>query len=200
VPEPLRWGRRGCAAHRTVRHHVRRWPAYPRRLGQGTSIERSGHVRAARVVYTLSIYVFCGLLRTVPAGHAQEPAPLPPATQIREKQTTLLDILRSINQLEHELTVKQEELRSPRAEGRHEEVTQHIQEIGVKLARLRKNLNEIASGVDPEAFARQQEELGLDWQKRLLELLSPVLNELRIAHLLDRHRLDLQDDAPALLG
>jgi hypothetical protein len=132
-----------------------------------------------------------GLLWSLAAGQAQPPASVSPAASQPDKRTTLLDIARTIEQLERDRAARQEEPRSPQAEGRQEEITQQIQSIGEKLQRLWASLNEIASGVNPELFAAKKEEPALDWQQKLLEFLEPILNELGrlTAHSRDIDRL-----------
>jgi hypothetical protein len=97
---------------------------------------------------------------------------------MQEKQTVLLGILHAIEQVEKDLQAQQEELRSRQAEGRQEELTRQIKTIGDKLRLLRDNLNEVASSVELEAFTGKPEDVPLDWQKELLNLLRPALNEL----------------------
>lgn len=126
-----------------------------------------------------AIIVLCGsLFVLVPPGYTQ----LPPAdiatAGVAEKRVTLRDIVLSIEQLERDLSAKQEELRSPRAAGRQAEVTQQIQAISAKLYTLREQFTEIATGVEPQAFTMPKEERRFDWQQRLLELVEPLLNEL----------------------
>jgi small-conductance mechanosensitive channel len=111
------------------------------------------------------------------AQPVQQPAETTPPPEIIEKQTILLDILRSVEQLEHDLKQKQREIRSPQAEGRKEEMLKEIQQLSAKIRTLRDNLNKIASGVDLDAFAQQDQE-EIDWKKTALELLHPVINEL----------------------
>ncbi len=127
------------------------------------------------IVLAILGFGWCFLL---PLSQAEQFSESPPALEISEKQAILRAILSSIDQLEQEVRVKQEELRSPRAEGRREELIQEIKEIGNKLGELRRNFNEIASGVDPAIFSAS-EEVEINWTKELKELLRPVINELR---------------------
>jgi small-conductance mechanosensitive channel len=108
---------------------------------------------------------------------ALQPSAVPTSPEITGKQAILLGILRSINQLEDELKAKREELRSPQAEGRQDEVVQQIKKIADKLTLMRENLNEVASGVDLDAFSTQAD-VDPNWQKRLYDLLRPLINEL----------------------
>lgn len=125
------------------------------------------------------IVILSGLLWWVPRGQAQPPPESAAGSaEAADKRVTLRDIVVSIEQLEHDLSAKQAELRSPRAEGRQDEVTQQIQTIGAKLRTLREQFTEIATGVEPQAFTKPKEERRFDWQQRLLELVEPVLNEL----------------------
>jgi len=127
----------------------------------------------------------------LPLAAEPPPAAVSPAAQEPGKRATLLDIVRTIEQLERERAARQEESRSPQAEGRQEEITQQIQAIGEKLRQLRASLNKIASGVNPEIFATKKEVSGLDWQQKPLEFLLPVINELGrlTAHSRDIDRL-----------
>jgi hypothetical protein len=138
--------------------------------------QRSPRRRAVRLG---SIVLLMGLLLSVPRGSAQGPAESQLSADIREKQAILLAIQRSIVQLEGALQTTQEELRSPRGEGRREELTQRIKTLGEKLAQLRGNFNEVATGIAFEQATSKQAEVELDWRQRILELLSPVLNEVR---------------------
>jgi hypothetical protein len=65
-----------------------------------------------------AIVLLVGLLLSVALGRAQGPAESQRSAESRETQAILLGIQRSIAQLEGELKAKQEELRSPSAEGR----------------------------------------------------------------------------------
>ncbi len=125
------------------------------------------------------IFLLLGWLLAVPQGFAQQAAKISPALEIREKQAILLSILSSIQQLDREVEATQEELRSPRGEGRREELTQRIHTLGEKLAQLRNNFNEMATGIELDKSASKKTEAELDWRQRILELLSPVLNEVR---------------------
>ena len=126
-----------------------------------------------------SICLLLGWLLVIPQGSAQQPAEISPSLEIREKQAILLSIHSSIEQLDREVEATQEELRSPRGEGRREELTQRIHTLGEKLARLRESFNQIATGIEPEKATSKKAEAELDWRQRILELLSPVLNEIR---------------------
>jgi hypothetical protein len=125
-----------------------------------------------------SIVLLVGLLLSAPLGSAQGPAESRLSAEIREKQAILLGIQRSIAQLEGELSAKQGELRSPSAEGRQQELLQQIKTISDKLDKLRETLNEVASGVDLQVFSGKPDDLHVDWQRRTLDLLRPLLNEL----------------------
>jgi hypothetical protein len=87
-----------------------------------------------RAVPLGSVVLLVGLLLTVSHGSTQGPAESQLPAEIREKQAILLGIQRSIALLEGELQATQEELRSPRGEGRREELTQRIKTFGEKLA------------------------------------------------------------------
>jgi len=126
-----------------------------------------------------SICLLLGWLLTVPLGFAQQPAEISPLLERQEKQAILLSIRSSIEQLDHEIQATQEELRSPRGEGRREELTERIKALGEKLAQLRENFNGVATGIDLDKATSKPAEGKLDWRQRLLDLLSPVLNEVR---------------------
>ena len=134
------------------------------------------HGRAVRL---WSVVLLVGLLLTVSHGSTQGPGESQLPAEIREKQAILLGIQRSIAQLEAELQATQEELRSPRGEGRREELTQRIKTFGEKLAQLRESFNGVATGIALEQAPSKQAEVELDWRQRILELLSPVLHEVR---------------------
>ena len=126
-----------------------------------------------------SIYLLLGWLLAIPQGFAQPPAEISPSLEIRERQAILLSIHSSIEQLDREVEATQEELRSPRGEGRREELTQRIKTLGEKLAQLRENFNEVATGIALDQATSKKGEVELDWRQRILDLLSPVLNEVR---------------------
>src|SRR5919201_7016092 len=126
-----------------------------------------------------SIYLLLGWLLAIPQGFAQPPAEILPSLEVREKQAILLSIHSSIEQLDHEIEATQEELRGPRGEGRREELTQRIKSLGEKLAQLRENFNEVATGIALDQATSKKAEVELDWRQRILDLLSPVLNEVR---------------------
>jgi hypothetical protein len=126
-----------------------------------------------------SICLLLGWLSGIPQGFAQQPAEISPALEIRERQAILLSIHSAIEQLDREVEATQEELRSPRGEGRREELTQRIKTLGEKLAQLRENFNEVATGIALDQATSKKAEVELDWRQRILDLLSPVLNEVR---------------------
>jgi hypothetical protein len=144
----------------------------PARRGEQMSL----HGRAVRLG---SIVLLVGVLLHVPFGSTQGPADRTPSADIHEKQAILLGIQRSIAQLEGALQATQEELRSPQGEGRREDLTQRIKTLGGKLAQLQENFNEVATGIALEQATVKPAEGELDWRQRILELLSPVLNEVR---------------------
>jgi hypothetical protein len=111
------------------------------------------------------------------AGMTQPPrAPLTGA-ELSQKQAILLGILHLTAQLEDELKSKQAELQSPQAEGRQDELLQQIKTLVGRLSQLRRDLDEVASGVDLDLF-KTQVDSDPDWQKRLYDLLGPLMNEL----------------------
>jgi hypothetical protein len=124
-----------------------------------------------------SIILLAGFLLSISLASAQGTPERQPSAEIREKQAILLGIQRSIAQFEGELKAKQEELRSPSAEGRQQEVLQGIKTISDKLDKLRATLNEVASGVDLQVFSGKPEDMRFDWQQKILDLLRPLLNE-----------------------
>ena len=126
-----------------------------------------------------SICLLLGWLLTIPLGFAQPPAEISPWLEGREKQAILLSIHSSIAQLDRDIATTQEELRSPRGEGRRDELTQRIKTLGEKLAQLRENFNEVATGIALQQATSKKAEVELDWRQRILDLLSPVLNEVR---------------------
>jgi hypothetical protein len=89
----------------------------------------------------------------------------------------LLDLLRSINQLERELQETQTELRSPQGEGRKDELKERVHQLSSKLTTLKMNLTEVASGVDLGVFS-VSETTEIDWKKHAFDLLRPILSEL----------------------
>jgi small-conductance mechanosensitive channel len=125
----------------------------------------------------LIVWLLVGVCLGLAAELAPKPSEDVPPPDIVEKQTILLDILRSVEQLERDLKAKQREVRSPQAEGRKEELLQEIQQLSGKLKTLRENLSKIASGVDFDALTQQKQQ-DIDWKKTALDLLHPVINEL----------------------
>lgn len=127
-------------------------------------------------------WLLVGLLTTLLLGFletwAQPPAVSHASAEMDAKQTVLVSLLRSITQLEKDLAVKHEELRSPEAVGHQEELTQQIRTIREQLTLLKHNFRALASGVDLQVFT-EAKEVERDWTKELYELLRPVLNELR---------------------
>src|SRR2546429_3761288 len=81
-----------------------------------------------------SICLLLGWLMITSQGFAQQPAEMSPSLELQEKQAILLSIRSSIEQLDHEIQATQEKLRSPRGDGRREEITQRIKPPGAKLA------------------------------------------------------------------
>ena len=128
--------------------------------------------------YGVAILLLGGLLLVAPHGQTQPSPAETSASGVSDKRVTLRDIVLGIDQLERNLSAKQAELRSPRAEGRQEEVTQQIQAIGAKLRTLREQFTEVATGVDEQEFTSPREERRFDWQQRLLERVEPLLNAL----------------------
>jgi hypothetical protein len=135
--------------------------------------------RKWRFGHHASICLLLGWLIAVPQGFAQQPSEISPSLEVREKQAILLSIRSSIEQLDREIEATQDELRSPRGEGRREELAQRIKTLGEKLAQLRENFSEVATGIGLEQATAQKAEVQLDWRQRILELLSPVLTEVR---------------------
>ncbi len=126
-----------------------------------------------------SICLLLGWLIIVPQGFAEQPAEISPSLEIREKRAILLSIHTSIEQLDREIEATQQDLRSPRGEGRREELTQRIHTLGEKVAQLRESFNQIATGIELDKATAKKAEVELDWRQRILDLLSPVLNEIR---------------------
>ena len=126
-----------------------------------------------------SIGLLLGWLILIAQGFAQPPAELSPSLELQEKQAILLALRSSIAQLDHEIQAIQEELRSPRGEGRRDELTERIKALGEKRAQLRANFNGVATGIDFDQATTKKAEGKLDWRQRILELLSPVLHEVR---------------------
>src|SRR5262245_19061642 len=114
-----------------------------------------------------SICLLLGWLLMTSPGFAQHPAEMSPSLEGQEKQAILLAIRSSIAHLDHEIQATQEELRSPRGEGRREELTAHIKALGEKLAQLRANFNGVATGIDLDQATATKAEGKLDWRQRL---------------------------------
>ncbi len=128
-----------------------------------------------RVCLTISCVL--GLLWGSSRVWAQTPSESPATTEHDEKQTIMLGLLRSIEQVEQEVEKTQRELRSPQGEGRKDELTAQIRKLGAKLATLRKNLQEVAAGVELSVFT-QKRASEVDWKERFLDLLRPILSEM----------------------
>src|SRR2546425_8487285 len=124
-----------------------------------------------------SICLLVGWLMITAQGFAQQPAEMSPSLELQEKSAILLSIRSYIEQLDHEIQATQEELRSPRGEGRRDELTERIKALGEKRAQLRANFNGVATGIDFDQATTKKAEGKLDWRQRILELLSPVLHE-----------------------
>jgi len=111
------------------------------------------------------------------SGVAQLPPALSTGAELSQKQVILLGILHLTAPLEDELKSKQVELQSPQAEGHQDELLQQIKTLAGRLSQLRRDLDEVASGVDLDLF-KTQADADPDWQKRLYDLLGPLMNEL----------------------
>lgn len=155
----------------------------------------------SRTVIVVGLIACLTVGMSSPVSNAQvaPPADKGPLEELVEKQTTLLGILRSIKLIERERKAKQKELQSPEGEGRKDDLKQELQRLNVKLANLRQNLTELASGVDLDVFSDVKPSQ-IDLREQLFDLLRPVLSELsrlsagprEIEHL--RMRIALYDE------
>lgn len=130
-----------------------------------------------RVIFTISCVLTLLWVWGASRVWAQAPSESSAETEHNEKQTIMLGLLRSIEQVEQEIKETQRELRSPQGEGRKDELTAQIRQLGGKLATLRKNLQEVAAGVELNVFT-QKSASEVDWKERILDLLRPVLSEM----------------------
>jgi len=120
-------------------------------------------------IFTLVLALFVSSAAAQPSE-----APAPGA-----RTESLESIVRSIRTLNRELAAKQDEMRSLAGEGRRDEITRQIEGIVERVNQLEENFQEIASGIDPEAFVAKHDTTTVDWSKDLQEILSPVVNEVR---------------------
>ncbi len=95
------------------------------------------------------------------------------------KEATLLGIIATINQVDQNLKNKQEELRSPSAEGREDQILVEIQSLSNKLSTLQNNFSEVAAGVDPREFSVKDDATEVIWTNEIKDILSPLINEVR---------------------
>ena len=93
-------------------------------------------------------------------------------------QSTLGNIISYEEELIRRLKRKQKELSYTSSEQEHKQLESEIAKLNTEISELRSSFEQIATGVDLSAFLEQSEE-DFRWDEEALELLKPVIHELK---------------------
>ena len=96
----------------------------------------------------------------------------------KENQSTLDNIISYEEELIRRLKRKQKELSYTSSEQEHERLESEIAKLNTEISELRNSFEQIATGVDLSAFLEESEE-DFRWDEEALELLKPVIHELK---------------------
>jgi hypothetical protein len=92
--------------------------------------------------------------------------------------TTLKSLLRSMQDLENDLKELKTKLKAAEIDEQKIKITAEINQLAESLDAHKKDFERISVGVDLDQFGEKPEQ-DFDWEKEVLELLSPVLQELK---------------------
>lgn len=96
----------------------------------------------------------------------------------KENQSTLGNIISYEEELIRRLKKKQKELSYTSSAQEHKRLESEIAKLNTEISELRSSFEQIATGVDLSAFLEDSEE-DFRWDEEALELLKPVIHELK---------------------
>jgi len=91
---------------------------------------------------------------------------------------TLSAILRSMDAVQNQIKDKDKESQAAQTQNKKIRIENQRNELAAHLDVLRKNFEEIATGVDMEAFAARPRE-DFEWTKEVQDILGPILHEIK---------------------
>ncbi len=97
---------------------------------------------------------------------------------VKGPQETLGNIVRYMEELKGKLRAKQKELARSKSDEGRVRIVAKIAKLSAELRGLRKSFEEISTGVDLTSLSDQSEKK-FKWDEELLELLKPVVHELK---------------------
>lgn len=96
---------------------------------------------------------------------------------VDEARDTLKNLVWSMKDLETEYNLKQQEFRLAQTDDEKAVVKEEMAQIREKLDSLKRSLEEVAAGVDLDAYYGAPEK-EFDWRRELLQLIQPLVREL----------------------
>ncbi|MBN2372818.1 hypothetical protein JXL19_03390 [bacterium] len=91
---------------------------------------------------------------------------------------TLKALVQSMDGLEIQIKRKEKEFHEAKTEGQKVKIAQEISDMNSKLDEMRRNFEEISTGVALEDVTVQPKK-SFDWQEEVQELLGPIMQEIR---------------------
>ncbi len=91
---------------------------------------------------------------------------------------TMKTLLESIDDLKQQVTQKEEELELLKTEDQKARVLKELAEVNARIQILARDFEQIATGVNLEAFTAKRRE-HFDWREELQEVLGPLIKELK---------------------
>lgn len=107
-------------------------------------------------------------------GNARETA-----ARSQSVRKALVALLKSVAKNEQALEELQSALNETQDDAEKQIIQERIDSVKKALAEQRASLEEIASGVPPEVFAKQQQQKKFDWKAELGELMAPLVNQVK---------------------
>ncbi|MDY7001704.1 MAG: hypothetical protein SVS15_07985 [Thermodesulfobacteriota bacterium] len=91
---------------------------------------------------------------------------------------TLKAILRSMDAVQNQIQAKDKEFQAAKTKNQKTRIENQRNELTAHLEVLRKNFEEIATGVDMEKFTERPRE-DFEWTKEVQDILGPILHEIK---------------------
>ncbi len=141
-------------------------------------------LKGNRILLVLLCLGLCLVLFPNPNARAETQEPQPPAEASQARRgtkaalNTLSAIMRSMDLVQNQIQGKDKEFQAAETQNEKDRIENQRTELAVRLDVLRKNFEEIATGVDTGKFAAKPRE-DFEWTKEIQDILGPVLHEIK---------------------
>lgn len=130
-------------------------------------------------IVSILLYSAVFLLAAPCSSFAQESPHAAPGMNDTQKIKSLRAIQQSLENIRSDIRKNQDALDSTEGLGRQGDIEEQIRKLDSQRESLERNFSEISSGIDVSVFGIEKGKIELNWQKEVLTLLGPLVNELK---------------------